>query len=124
MQAAIAAEHARAPAASATDWRQIVAFYDALLEISPSPIIELNRAVAVAMRDGPHAGLSLIQIILQRGELTEYHLTYAAMADLDRRGGLYTQACVAYEQALVLAQLEPERRYLNRRLLETRRLLG
>jgi RNA polymerase sigma-70 factor (ECF subfamily) len=116
LQAAIAAEHARAPTASATDWRQITALYDDLLDINPSPIIELNRAVAVAMRDGPEVGLSLIQSILDRGELTEYHLSHAAMADLYRRSGRYPDARAAYERALAMAQQEPERRFLRRRI--------
>jgi RNA polymerase sigma-70 factor (ECF subfamily) len=116
LQAAIAAEHARAPTASATDWRQITALYDDLLDVNPSPIIELNRAVAVAMRDGPEAGLSLIQSLLDRGELTEYHLSHAAMADLYRRSGRYPEARAAYEQALAMAQQEPERRFLRRRI--------
>ena len=118
LQAAIAAEHARAPTASATDWRQITALYDALLAINPSPIIELNRAVAVAMRDGPQAGLSLIHAILDRGELTEYHLSHAALADLYRRASRHAEARTAYERALVLAQQEPERRFLRKRLNE------
>ncbi len=116
LQAAIAAEHARAPTASATDWRQITALYDDLLDINPSPIIELNRAVAVAMRDGPEVGLSLIQSLLDCGELTEYHLSHAAMADLYRRSGRYPEARAAYEQALAMAQQEPERRFLRRRI--------
>jgi RNA polymerase sigma-70 factor, ECF subfamily len=118
LQAAIAAEHARAPTASATDWRQITALYDALLAINPSSIIELNRAVAVAMRDGPEAGLSAIRTILDRGELTEYHLSYAALADLYRRASRYAEARAAYKRALVLAQQEPERRFLRKRLIE------
>ena len=118
LQAAIAAEHARAPTASATDWRQITALYDALLAINPSPIIELNRAVAVAMRDGPQAGLSLIHAILDRGELTEYHLSHAALADLYRRASRHAEARAAYERALVLAPQEPERRFLRKRLNE------
>lgn len=118
LQAAIAAEHARAPTASATDWRQITALYDALLAISPTPIIELNRAVAVAMRDGPEAGVRLIHTILERGELTEYHLSYAALADFYRRAGRYAAARAAYARALALAQQEPEQRFLRKRLRE------
>ena len=118
LQAAIAAEHARAPTASETDWRQITALYDALLAINPSPIVELNRAVAVAMRDGPDAGLELIQAILDRGDLAEYHLTYAAQADLFRRSGQWQAARSGYEKALALAQQEPERRFLRKRLIE------
>jgi RNA polymerase sigma-70 factor, ECF subfamily len=90
----------------------------ALLENYPSPVVELNRAVAIAMRDAPAAGLPLIQAILVRGELTEYHLSYAAMADLHRRAGQYREARAAYERALALAQQEPERRFLQRRLNE------
>jgi RNA polymerase sigma-70 factor (ECF subfamily) len=116
LQAAIAAEHARAPTASVTDWRQIVALYDALLTISPSPVIELNRAVAVAMRDGPQVGIGLVQELLDRGELTEYHLSYAALADLYRRAGRFTETITAYEAAIRLARQEPEIRYLRRRL--------
>ena len=118
LQAAIAAEHARSPTASATDWRQIAALYDALLAIHPSPIIELNRAVAVAMRDGPAAGLILIHAILDRGELTEYHLCHAALADLYRRSERYAEAHNCYAKALELAGQEPERRFLRRRLDE------
>ncbi len=116
LQAAIAAEHARAPIASATDWRQITALYDALLTVTPSPIIELNRAVAIAMRDGPESGSTLIQAILDQGDLTEYHLAYAAQADLFRRSGQFQEARSAYEKALTLAQQEPERRFLRQRL--------
>ena len=118
LQAAIAAEHARAPTASATDWRQITVLYDTLLAISPTPIIELNRAVDLARSDGPEAGLSAIRTILDRGELTEYHLSYAALADLYRRACRYAEARAAYERALVLAQQEPERRFLRKRLNE------
>ncbi len=116
LQAAIAAEHARAPLASTTDWRQITALYDALLVINPSPIVELNRAVAVAMRDGPEAGSELIQAIFDRGDLADYHLAYAAQADLFRRSGQSQTARTAYEKALELAQQEPERRFLRQRL--------
>lgn len=118
LQAAIAAEHARAPTAAATDWRQIIALYDVLFTINPTPIIELNRAVAVAMRDGPDAGLLSIREIHARGELTEYHLSYAALADLHRRARRYAEARTDYERALSLAQQEPERRFLRRRLSE------
>jgi RNA polymerase sigma-70 factor (ECF subfamily) len=123
LQAAIAAEHARAPTASATDWRQIVALYDALLTVSPSPVIELNRAVAVAMRDGPQVGIGLIQELLDRGELTEYHLSHAALADLYRRAGRFAESIAAYEDAMRLARQEPEIRFLRRRLEEARRQL-
>jgi RNA polymerase sigma-70 factor (ECF subfamily) len=118
LQAAIAAEHARAPTASATDWRQIVALYDALLTVSPSPVIELNRAVAVAMRDGPEAGLALVNDLLSLHELAEYHLAYASKAELLRRAGRFTESITAYEAAIRLARQEPAIRYLRRRLEE------
>jgi RNA polymerase sigma-70 factor (ECF subfamily) len=118
IQAAIAAVHAQAPTAKATNWRQIVELYDALLRIDPSPVVDLNRAVAVAMRDGPEAGLALIDDILQSGDLAEYHLTHAARADLCRRLGRTTEARESYEQALALAKQEPERRFLQKRLRE------
>jgi RNA polymerase sigma-70 factor (ECF subfamily) len=118
LQAAIAAEHARAPTASATDWRQIAALYDALLEASPSPIVELNRAVAVAMRDGPAAGLEIVDAILARGDLLRYHLAHAARADLLRRLGRVSAARDAYRTALSYTDQEPERRFLLRRLSE------
>lgn len=116
IQAAIAAVHARAAAPGATDWRQIAALYDALLAAHPSPVVELNRAVAVAMRDGPAAGLSLIDALLGRGDLGAYHLAHAARADLLRRLGRRDDARVAYERALSLARQEPERRFLAKRL--------
>jgi RNA polymerase sigma-70 factor (ECF subfamily) len=116
LQAAIAAVHASAATAAATDWRQIAALYDALLALSPSPVVELNRAVAVAMRDGPAAGLALVEAILARGDLDDYHLAHAARADLLRRLGRRAEARQAYERALALAQQEPERRFLCRRL--------
>lgn len=116
IQAAIAAEHARARSAEATDWSQIVAWYDALSHAQPSPVVELNRAVAVAMRDGPEAGLPLIDAILSRGELVDYHLAHAARADLLRRIGRIEPARSAYEQALQLARQAPERRFLANRL--------
>ncbi len=118
LQAAIAAVHAEAPDAAATDWPQIVALYTVLLELEPSPVVELNRAVAVAMRDGPEAGLALIDAILARGELVEYRLTHAARADLLRRLGRLHEARAAYENALALTQQEPERRFLEKRLQE------
>jgi RNA polymerase sigma-70 factor (ECF subfamily) len=118
LQAAIAAVHAEAPSSSATDWGQIAGLYDALLRIEPSPVVELNRAVAVAMRDGPAAGLALIDAILSRGELADYHLAHAARADLCRRLGKAADAKAAYEKALSLARQEPERRFLERRLRE------
>jgi RNA polymerase sigma-70 factor (ECF subfamily) len=118
VQAAIAAVHASAPNASATDWRQIAALYDALLAINPSPVVELNRAVAVAMRDGPAAGLGLIDAILDRSDLGAYHLAHAARADMLRRLGRSEEARQAYERALALAQQEPERRFLRMRLAQ------
>ncbi|WP_160152284.1 RNA polymerase sigma factor [Microbulbifer sp. ALW1] len=118
LQAAIAAVHAEAHSMEDTDWPQIVGLYDALLEMSPSPVIELNRAVAVAMRDGPAQGLQLIDNLLERGLLTNYHLCHAARADLYRRLGQKEEACAAYQAALALAQQEPEQRFLARRLAE------
>ncbi|HEX5103784.1 MAG TPA: DUF6596 domain-containing protein, partial [Pirellulaceae bacterium] len=118
LQAAIASVHAQAPAAAETDWNQIVSIYDVLLQAEPSPIVELNRAVAVAMRDGPEAGIALIDGILTRGELAEYHLAHAARADLCRRAGQRAAARQCYERALALARLEPERQFLQRRLDE------
>lgn len=116
LQATIAAEHARAPSAAATDWKRIVDLYDALQSLQPSPVVELNRAVAVAMRDGPAVGLDLIDALLARGELADYHLAHAARADLCRRLGRTAEARTAYERALTLARQEPERRFLERRL--------
>lgn len=118
VQAAIAATHATSPSFAATDWNQIVELYDLLLSAGPSPIVELNRAVAVAMRDGPAAGLALIDAILARDELKHYHLAHAARADLYRRLGRITEARVAYSQAIILTDQEAERRYLERRLAE------
>jgi RNA polymerase sigma-70 factor (ECF subfamily) len=118
VQAAIAAVHAEAPAPAATDWAQIVALYDLLVRVDPSPVVELNRAVAVAMRDGPLAGLTLIDAILGRGDLGKYHLAHAARADLCRRLGRAADARTSYERALALTQQEPEQRFLNRRLAE------
>jgi RNA polymerase sigma-70 factor (ECF subfamily) len=118
LQAAIAAVHADAQTAAATDWTQIASLYDALLRIEPSPIIELNRAVAVAMRDGPAAGLALIDAILSGGQLAEYHLAHAARADLCRRLGQTSDAKAAYERALALVRQETEQRFLQRRLAE------
>ena len=116
VQAAIAAVHAQAASPTATDWARIVALYDLLMRADPSPVVELNRAVAVAMRDGPVAGLALIDAILARGDLTNYHLAHAARADLCRRLGRTTDARTSYERALGLTQQEPERRFLERRL--------
>jgi len=118
LQAAIAALHAEAPSSQATDWAQIVGLYDVLLRANPSAVIELNRAAALAMRDGPEHGLTLIDAILARGELREYHLAHAARADLFRRLGRKAEARSAYERALALAVEEPERRLLKRRLRE------
>jgi len=118
LQAAIAAVHAESPTADATDWREIVGLYDVLLRIEPSPVVELNRAVAVAMRDGAEAGLALVDAILARGYLNDYHLAHAAKADLSRRLGRTAQARTAYQRAIALAQQEPERRFLERRLAE------
>jgi RNA polymerase sigma-70 factor (ECF subfamily) len=120
IQAAIAAVHAQAPHAAATDWAQIVGLYDVLMQADPSPVVELNRAVAVAMRDGPSAGLALVDAILARGDLGNYHLAHAARADLCRRLGRTAEARASYERALALSQQEPERRFLERRLRELR----
>jgi RNA polymerase sigma-70 factor (ECF subfamily) len=118
LQAAIAAVHAEAPSVAATDWAQIVGLYDVLLQAEPSPIIELNRAVAVAMRDGPSAGLALVDGILERGDLHAYHLAHSARADLCRRLGRKDDARVSYARALELTRQEPERRFLEQRLRE------
>jgi len=118
LQAAIAATHAQAPSTDSTDWRQIVGYYDVLVRIAPSPVTSLNRAVAVAMRDGPSAGLALIDNILDAGHLANYHLAYSARADLCRQMGLVEEARASYRTALALAQLDPERRFLERRLNE------
>jgi RNA polymerase sigma-70 factor, ECF subfamily len=118
IQAAIAAVHADAPNAAATDWAEIVGLYDVLSRAESSPVVELNRAVAVAMRDGPAAGLSLIEAILERGDLLDYRLAHAARAELCRRLGRTAEARAAYERALALTRQEPERRFLERRLAE------
>ncbi|HYC32996.1 MAG TPA: RNA polymerase sigma factor [Gemmatimonadales bacterium] len=118
VQAAIAAVHAAAPSTDATDWAQIVGLYDVLLETAPSPVVELNRAVAVAMRDGPEAGLGLIDALLARGELDGYHLAHSARADLLRRLNRSAEARAAYQRALEQSRQEPERRFLERRLGE------
>ena len=118
LQAAIAAVHAEAPGAGETDWAQIVALYDLLLRVEPSPIIELNRIVAVAMRDGPTKGLELVDALLERGELAQYHLAHAARADFCRRLGKTLDARTSYQRALALAKQEPERRFLEKRLAE------
>lgn len=118
LQAAIAATHASAAAAGSTDWVRIVALYDALAAVTPTPVVELNRAVAVAMRDGPAAGLTIIDQLLAAGDLAGYHLAHAARADLTRKLGRTGEARAAYERALDLARLEPERRFLAARLAE------
>jgi RNA polymerase sigma-70 factor (ECF subfamily) len=118
IQAAIASAHAQASTAAMTDWAQIVGLYTLLLQAESSPVIELNRAVAVAMRDGPSAGLELVDAILKRGDLDTYHLAHAARADLYRRLGRTKEARISYERALSLTQQEPERRFLGRRLSE------
>jgi RNA polymerase sigma-70 factor (ECF subfamily) len=118
LQAAIAAVHAEAPAAAATDWGQIVGLYDVLVRAEPSPVVELTRAVAVAMRDGPAAGLALIDVILARGDLTDYPLAHSARAELCRRLGKTGDARASYERALGLTRQEPQRRFLERRLAE------
>jgi RNA polymerase sigma-70 factor (ECF subfamily) len=118
IQAAIAAVHAEALTAAATDWTQIVGLYDLLAQAAPSPVIELNRAVAIAMRDGPAAGLEHIDAILARGELKNYHLIYSARAELCRRLGKTADARIAYERALALTRQAPERRFIERRLQE------
>ncbi len=118
LQAAIAAVHAEAPSAAATDWAQIVGLYDVLLRADPSPVVELNHAAAIAMRDGPAAGLPLIEAILARGDLPDYHLAHAARADLCRRLGRTADARASYQRALALVQQESERRFLEGRLRE------
>lgn len=116
IQAAISAVHADAPSAAATEWRQIVAWYDVLMQVSPSPVIALNRAVAIAMRDGPEVGLALVDPL--QSALPDYHLFHAVRGDLLRRAGRNPEAAAAYRQALARAQQEPERRLLERRLAE------
>ena len=118
LQAAISAVHAQAATAAATDWAQIVALYDILARAEPSPVVELNRAAAVAMRDGPAAGLALVDAILARGELADYHLAHAARADLCRRLGRTAEARASYQRALGLTRQAPERQFLERRLAE------
>jgi RNA polymerase sigma-70 factor (ECF subfamily) len=116
LQAAISAVHAEAPSADATDWHQVVSLYSVLLQLEPSPVIELNRAVAVAMRDGPQAGLRLVDAILNRGELKDYHLSHATRGELLRRAGQQQEAIAAFEQALALAKQLPEQRMLRRKI--------
>jgi RNA polymerase sigma-70 factor (ECF subfamily) len=118
LQAAIAAVHAEAPTAAATDWTQIVGLYDVLLRADRSPIVELNRAAAVAMRDGPEAGLALIDAIFARGELSDYHFAHAARADLCRRLNRLEEAVISYRKALDLTRQGPERRFIEKRLHE------
>jgi len=118
LQAAIAAVHADAMSADATDWDEIAGLYDVLLRIEPTPVVELNRAVAIAMRDGPAEGLALIESLLARGDLKDYHLAHAARADLCRRLGRTAHARASYKRALALARQSPERRFLERRLAE------
>jgi RNA polymerase sigma-70 factor (ECF subfamily) len=118
LQAAVAAVHAEARDPAATDWGEIVGLYDVLARSDPSPVVELNRAVAVAMRDGPAAGLALVDAILARGDLGDYHLAHAARADLCRRLGRTAEARASYERALDLARQDPERRFLERRLAD------
>ena len=116
LQAAIAAVHAEAESVAATDWRQIVALYDQLVRIQPSPVVQLNRAVAIAMRDGPEAGLTHIDAVLEQGELANYYLAHSARADMCRRLGRTVEARSAYEKALALTQQEPERQFLQERI--------
>jgi len=116
LQAAIAAVHAEAESAAATDWRQIVALYNQLLRIQPSPVVQLNRAVAIAMRDGPEAGLTQIDAVLDQGELANYYLAHSARADMYRRLGRTAEARSSYEKALSLTQQEPERQFLQERI--------
>jgi RNA polymerase sigma-70 factor, ECF subfamily len=116
LQAAIAAVHAEAATAAATDWRQIVALYNQLVRIHPSPVAHLNRAVAIAMRDGPEAGLKHIDAVMEHGELADYYLAHSARADLYRRLGRTAEARSSYEKALALTQQEPERQFLRERI--------
>ena len=122
LQAAIAAVHAEAPSVAATDWSQIIGLYDVLSRYDPSPVVALNRAVAVAMRDGPAAGLPFIEELLKQGELNDYHLAHAAHADLCRRLGHSAEAMGSYQKALQLARQEPERRFLERRIAELKKI--
>jgi RNA polymerase sigma-70 factor (ECF subfamily) len=116
LQAAIAAVHAEAESVAATDWRQIVALYNQLVRIQPSPVVHLNRAVAIAMRDGPEAGLTHIDAVLEHGELANYYLAHSARADMYRRLGRTAEARSSYEKALALTQQEPERQFLQERI--------
>ena len=121
LQAAIAAVHAEAESVAATDWRQIVALYDRLVRIQPSPVVQLNRAVAIAMRDGPEAGLAHIDAVLEHGELANYYLAHSARADMYRRLGRTAEARASYEKALALTQQEPERQFLQERIRQLNR---
>jgi RNA polymerase sigma-70 factor (ECF subfamily) len=116
LQAAIAAVHAEAESTAVTDWRQIVVLYDQLLRIHPSPVVQLNRAVAIAERDGPEAGLTIIEALLEQGELADYYLAHSARAEMYRRLSRTDEARAAYEKALTLTQQEPERQFLQERI--------
>jgi len=118
VQAAISALHAEAPSGATTDWSEIVGLYDLLLRIDPSPVVELNRAVAIAMRDGPVAGLSQIDGLLAKGQLDDYPLAHSAKAELCRRAGQMNQAKASFEKALALTSQEQQRRFLEKRLAE------
>ena len=118
IQAAIAAVHAEAPSASATDWNEIVGLYDVLMRMTPSPVVELNRAVAVAMRDGLETGLAIIDAIFRRGDLRDYRFAHAARADLCRRLGRADEARASYRRALDLTRQGPEQRFIEKRLAE------
>ena len=118
VQAAISAVHAEAKTAADTDWTQIIGLYDLLMRMMPSPVVALNRAAAIAMRDGPEAGLTLIDTLLQDGELTNYHLAHSARGELCRRLGRTADAKRAYEQALALSPAAPEQRLLQKRIAE------
>jgi RNA polymerase sigma-70 factor (ECF subfamily) len=122
LQAAIVAVHAEARDSASTDWTQIAGLYDVLMRVDPSPVVELNRAAAIAMRDGPEAGLTIIDAILARGDLADYHFAYSARADLCRRLGRPAEAIASYERAVALTSQTPERRFLERRLSELRSL--
>jgi RNA polymerase sigma-70 factor (ECF subfamily) len=118
LQAAIAAVHAEAESVAATDWRQIATLYDRLLRIQPSPVVQLNRAVAIAMCEGPEAGLAQIDAVLEQGELANYYLAHSARADMYRRLGRTAEARASYEKALALTQQGPERQFLQERIRE------
>ncbi|MGB7585665.1 MAG: RNA polymerase sigma factor [Terriglobales bacterium] len=122
LQAAIAAVHAEAETVARTDWRQIVALYEQLLRIQPSPVVQLNRAVAIAMCDGPEAGLAHIDAVLQHGELANYYLAHSARADMYRRLGRTAEARASYEKALALTQQEPERQFLQERIRQLKQV--